>query len=125
MNNPFVDLAFSHTVDGRDRASQLIGSSSRCSQGFTHPRWLFGISFTTVHQAFFTYSKDRGFPRIQVYIPSTFGPCVQDIHIYRYTVYIYIYLSIYGKGFYFSFQKKQWFGFQFSDPKKHTTCFYS
>ena len=78
MNKPFVDLTLSHTVDRRDPANQLIGSLSRFSQGFIHPRWLFGISFITVHQAFFTYSKakDRGFPRIQVYIPSTFGPCV-------------------------------------------------
>ena len=33
-----------HTVDGTNPAPVQVGSLSHYSQGFLHPRWLFGIS---------------------------------------------------------------------------------
>ena len=59
MNKPFVDLTYSHTVDGRDPANQLIGSLPHYSQGFHTSQ--------VVVWDFFHNSTSRFFHRIVVF----------------------------------------------------------
>ena len=50
------------TVDGSEILHQLIGSSSHYSQGFIHPRWLFGISSTILSNGVYGSSTELGPP---------------------------------------------------------------
>ena len=64
----------SRTVDGRNLANQLTGSSSRSLQGFLSPRWLFWISsinsispepITVIESAFRVFDRKSLFKNIR------------------------------------------------------------